>query len=148
MKIEITIPGEPVAKGRPRMLRNGHTYTPEKTQRWEQAAQWEAMAQYQGDPLDGCLVVTIHAYFAIPESFPQWKRKQAELENVWHTIKPDADNLAKCADAFNGLLWCDDAQIASLSVYKRYSARPRVDVTVTHVNALHSKSKRTEMEAI
>ena len=146
-KIEITIPGEPVAKGRPRMTRNGIAYTPQKTQRWEQEAQWEARAQYQGKPLDGCLIVTIHAYFAIPESWPKWKREQGELENVWHIGKPDADNVAKCVDAFNGVLWVDDARIASLGVCKRYSQRPRVEITVLRICALHTKSKKTDMEA-
>ena len=36
-------------------------------------------------------------------------------ERVWRATKPDIDNITKCVlDAFNGLLWTDDAQIAKL----------------------------------
>ena len=37
MKIiaELTIPGEPVGKGRPRFTKNGHSFTPEKTVNYE-----------------------------------------------------------------------------------------------------------------
>ena len=33
--MKFTIPGEPTGKGRPRMTRTGHTYTPEKTVNYE-----------------------------------------------------------------------------------------------------------------
>lgn len=35
MKIEFTVPGAPVGKGRPRFMKNGHTYTPQKTRDYE-----------------------------------------------------------------------------------------------------------------
>ena len=35
MKIEFTVPGIPVGKGRPRFMKNGHTYTPQKTRDYE-----------------------------------------------------------------------------------------------------------------
>ena len=146
-QIVVCILGEPVAKGRPRMTRDGITYTPEKTANWEALAKFEASRQYKGPPLAGCLIVTINAYFSIPKSWPQWKREQGDLENIWHTCKPDADNVVKCIDAFNGQLWADDAQIATLSVNKRYSGRPRVEVTVRPVSVLNSKSKRNELES-
>lgn len=34
-EISIMIEGAPVPKGRPRFMRNGHTYTPEKTRQAE-----------------------------------------------------------------------------------------------------------------
>ncbi len=35
MKVEFTVPGVPVGKGRPRFMKNGHTYTPQKTRDYE-----------------------------------------------------------------------------------------------------------------
>ena len=35
MKIEFTVPGIPVGKGRPRFKKDGNTYTPQKTQDYE-----------------------------------------------------------------------------------------------------------------
>jgi Holliday junction resolvase RusA-like endonuclease len=91
--------------------------------------------------LDGPLDVAVHAYFAIPQSWPVWKKRAAVAGSVLHTIKPDADNIAKCVDAFNGLLWSDDSRIATLTVKKSYSTVPRVVVVVTPmVDALHSGS--------
>ena len=143
MTIRIVISGQPVAKGRPRMTRNGHAYTPEKTANWETIAKWEARRQFDGEPLDGALDVSIYAYFAIPESWPKWKKQAALSGTVLHTVKPDADNVSKCVDAFNGILWTDDARIASSHVHKQYSAEPRVVVIVTSLEfALHSGSKR------
>lgn len=51
-----------------------------------------------------------------------------------HTIKPDADNLAKSVlDALSGLLFHDDKQVASLVVTKQIAAgdeQPHVVVRV------------------
>ena len=35
MKVTFTVPGIPVGKGRPRFMKNGHTYTPQKTRDYE-----------------------------------------------------------------------------------------------------------------
>ena len=35
MKVTFTVPGIPVGKGRPRFMKNGHTYTPQKTREYE-----------------------------------------------------------------------------------------------------------------
>ena len=35
MRVEFTVPGIPVGKGRPRFMKNGHTYTPQKTRDYE-----------------------------------------------------------------------------------------------------------------
>ena len=141
--IRIVISGQPVAKGRPRMTRNGHAYTPEKTANWETIAKWEARRQFDGEPLDGALDVQVYAYFAIPESWPKWKKQAAISGTVLHTVKPDGDNIAKCVDAFNGILWSDDARIASSHVRKQYSVEPRVLVVVASLDlVLHSGSRR------
>ena len=142
--IAIHIPGEPIGKGRPR-LGKGHTYTPEKTQRWEQAAAWEARRQYQGEPLEGAIHLDVEAVFSIPESWPKWRRQEAEDDMVMHIVKPDASNVLKAIeDALQGIVFRDDSQISAVSIEKWYGAEPGVWVEVKALRTLHSKSKRGE----
>ena len=144
--IVITIPGEPIGKGRPR-LGKGHTYTPEKTQRWEQAAAWEARRQYSGEPLEGPLELTVTAVFGIPASWPKWKQEQAMGGWVVHTVKPDASNVLKAVeDALQGIAYLDDSQIASVSISKWYGSEPGLAVKCRATDMLHTKSKRSDIK--
>lgn len=146
VKIYIEVPGEPVAKGRPRFMRNGHTYTPEKTTRWEHLAILAASLDHDGPPLPWPLKVRLTAFFQTPASWPLWRKQEAEAGNVVHTSKPDADNLAKIVgDALNGVVWIDDAQIVDMSVRKYYSNAPRVEICVDRVLSLTGKSLKKEM---
>lgn len=131
MTYNITIPGPPVGKGRPRFVSRGkfvQTYTPEKTAVYENLVKlaW----QEAGHPmLEGELFAVIGAYFPIPKSASKKERAQMEAGLVGHTHKPDADNVAKCVlDALNGVAYQDDAAITHLSIVKAYSATPRCEV--------------------
>ncbi len=56
---------------------------------------------------DGPVSVEVRAYFAMPASWPKWKRELGERE---HTSKPDSDNVSKLVlDALNHVAWRDDA---------------------------------------
>lgn len=128
--IRILIPGEPVAKGRPRFGK-GRAYTPEKTATWETFAKWQARAQLGAPPiLRGPVAVTVTATFAIPPSWSKAKREAALRGEIAHTSRPDSDNILKALDAFNNLLWVDDAQITRAVVEKRYGSEPGVVVEV------------------
>lgn len=129
--IRLTIPGQPVAKGRPRMTRNGHAYTPAKTRQYEQAIR--ALALHDVGPvcLEGPVSVQIICSYAIPPSWPKHKREAAMNGTLKHITKPDIDNAAKAVlDALNGIFWQDDSQIARLIVDKLYSRFPAVTVQV------------------
>jgi len=67
-------------------------------------------------PLEGPLVVTVTVYKIKPKSYP--KKRTA-----W-TTKPDLDNFIKLLDAFNGILWRDDAQIVEIHARKEYAESP------------------------
>lgn len=128
--LRIHIPGEPVAKGRPRFAR-GRAYTPEKTASWEAFAKWQARMQLGAPPiLQGPVSVTVTATFAVPLSWPKAKREAALRGEIAHVSRPDGDNLLKAMDAFNGLLWVDDAQITRAVIEKRYGSEPGVVVEV------------------
>ncbi len=133
--LRFTIPGTPVAKGRPRVTTRGGrpaTYTPARTVAYEglvALAGQDAMAGQA--PFAGPLRVEIVATFPIAASWPKAKRAQAISGDLWHTSRPDADNLVKaCCDGLNGVVFGDDSQVASIEVAKRYGTVPGVAVTV------------------
>lgn len=131
MKIEFTVPGIPVGKGRPRFKKDGNTYTPQKTQDYEDKVVqcWQCqsgMAFAGGIPLR----VTVTAFFTVPKSTS--KKKAAALDGTPHIKRPDADNVAKTIlDALNKHVYNDDSSIALLTVRKyQTTGASRVEVTI------------------
>jgi len=141
-KLVLHVPGLPVAKGRPRMMRNGHAYTPAKTRHWEAELKWLAK-KASATMLEGPLALHVDAVFQIPESWPKWRTVAAEQGEVVHTTKPDLDNLIKIVgDGLNGIAYRDDSQICDVSASKRYGPEPGVWITLELVEKLHRGSKR------
>ena len=116
--IEITLPVEPTAKGRPRTsFINGkvHTYNPERTM-IAQNLIVACLAQYK----DQCFAphVPVRMMVTFYRTKPRWL-KQSETMPV---RKSDLDNYCKLVnDAINGILVEDDAQITTLIASKRWS---------------------------
>jgi len=141
----LEVPGTPIAKGRPRMTKQGHTYTPAKTRNYEADLRVLAKQRMRGKaPMAGPLTVEITAYMPMPASWPKWKRELVNEDGVFirHTSKPDVDNLGKIIDGLNGVVWVDDSQIADLVIRKRYDEKPRLTIIVQHdPQAIHSKTK-------
>ena len=137
MKFRFTVPGEPVGKGRPRVVRRGgfiQTYTPEKTASYENLVKLEFQRQGGRMMKDGPVYMSIMAWYAIPKSVSKRKREAMIGGLILPTKKPDCDNLAKSiADALNGLAYRDDSQVVSLHVSKRFGEEPGVSVTLEEV---------------
>ena len=135
-RILIEIPGEPVAKGRPRFgrLANGAptTYTPAKTEKYENLIKIAAQNAMKGAiPLDQPLRVVVTAYMAMPQGFSRKKRYQGEYGDLKPTKRPDADNFLKAAlDGMNGIIYRDDALVTDATIGKRYSEHPRMVIEV------------------
>lgn len=132
MLIKFSIPGEPVAKARPRFTRNGHAYTPAKTRTYEEIVRLHATQAMKGKKLlTGALELDVTFYFAIPKYFTNAIREKAMRGELAHQKKPDFDNCAKAiTDACNKVVYNDDAQVTDAHVYKRYSEFPRVEITI------------------
>lgn len=137
MKFRFTVPGEPVGKGRPRVVRRGgftQTYTPEKTASYENLVKLEFQRQGGRMLKDGPVFLSIQAWYGIPKSVSKRKREAMMGGLIRPTKKPDCDNVAKTiADALNGLAWRDDSQVVSLLVVKRFGEEPGVEVTIEEV---------------
>ena len=131
MKVTFTVPGIPVGKGRPRFMKNGHTYTPQKTRDYEGKVVrcWKCQSG-KGFAAGVPLVAHIAAYFPLPKSLS--KKRAAELDGTPHVKKCDADNLAKAIlDALNTHAYQDDSAIAFLTVRKyQTTGASRVEVTI------------------
>jgi Holliday junction resolvase RusA-like endonuclease len=133
--ITITVPGVPVAKGRPQLTTRGkfaRAYTPAKTRRYEDLIKIAAADVMQDcPPIEGALLLTVTAYVPMPKSLSKKARLEA-LDGIRKPVtRPDADNYAKaCLDGCNGVLFRDDSQVTDLIVRKRYSERPRLVITL------------------
>ena len=114
----------PAPKGRPRMTKTGHTYTPQQTRNAEAFIKYQLLSHYHGEIQTGPIYLKLHFYL---KRAKQDKRKYA-------TRRPDLDNLAKLVmDAGNGILWRDDAQIVCQEFSKSYASSegsPGIEITV------------------
>jgi len=129
---DVTIPGAPIGKGRPRAtMAGGHArmYTPAKTRRWEMGAAAFMAERYDGAVMDGPLSLEVWALFPRPKRLDcAHKRQPCSCPCGWagrqpHTSKPDADNVAKAVcDALEAAgIVANDATICTLTVMKLYT---------------------------
>lgn len=102
--LTVTIPGEPIPKGRPRFNRKtGRAVTPERTAAAESVVAWQvrAAASEQGFVLPFLANLHVSLSFGSKAKPGKW---------------PDIDNCVKlCFDALNSVAWVDDRQVVRLS---------------------------------
>lgn len=136
-KMKLIIPGKPMGKQRPRVLKSGITYTPKETANYEVYIKQLFATEYKmHKPKEGPLIMRITAYFPIPQSTSKSKKVAMERGDIRPTKKPDIDNIIKIiADALNGLAYLDDKQIVSCTVEKYYSSVPSVHVELEEICA-------------
>lgn len=131
------VPGEPVAKGRPKFTTQGgyvKAITPAKTANYETLVKLAYRQECPGAeiyPKDVPLTVHVIAYFTIPKSASKKKSLDMQCGYIRPTKKPDCDNIGKIiCDALNGVAFYDDSQIVELTVNKYYSNTPEVRVSI------------------
>ena len=132
MVIMFTVPGEPKGKGRPRLGRSGHAYTPHDTAVYENLVKVCFKEKYPKHvPLDPDAEVRaeIIAFYSIPKSVSKKKRNDMLMGFARPKKKPDCDNIAKIiCDALNGIVYHDDSQVVDLEIRKYYSDEPKVKI--------------------
>ena len=133
-RLKLVIDGVPVPKGRPRFTKAGVAYTPAKTRAYEKQAAIIADIGMRANGLkmfECPVTVMATAYLQIPKSMTKKDRAEALSGTLLPAKKPDVDNIAKAAlDGLNGIVWRDDSLIVGLSIKKRYSERPRLEIDV------------------
>jgi len=126
--LETGIVTTPTPKGRPRFTSRGRSYTPAATVKAEHEmanALLQKTREKGGEwPKTGPLAVSVVFAMPVPESWSKKKQQQARSNELWHTSRPDADNLLKLVlDAANGVLWVDDAQLVMVGAGKEYAVK-------------------------
>jgi Holliday junction resolvase RusA-like endonuclease len=133
--ISFTVPGSPVAQGRPRFARAGSAvvaYDPQKSKDFKNFVKLAALPHKPDELLTGPVSLFVRVYRPLPKSMGKAKAELARAGKLLPTTKPDVDNYAKgIADALNGFVWKDDSQVAKMGAEKFYSDNPRVEVTIT-----------------
>jgi Holliday junction resolvase RusA-like endonuclease len=117
MTLEFFICTEPIGKGRPRVSTIGDRpvlFTPEKTVNSEAEIRvWLRQLIPNHIPFDGPVEIQFYAYV---------ERSNAAAKRAYPTGKPDLDNIEKLLfDAFNGIVWVDDAQVVQVEKGKRFA---------------------------
>jgi len=140
--LTVLIAGEPVAKGRPRVVRTKagvRAITPEKTREWERYAVRVLVWWWKGrPPLVGPVKVSVKAI----KTRPQRLTRKSDPEGLmWRTTKPDADNVLKIVlDSIEAAgIVTGDQQVALVecrSLYAEKVGHPRVEVTIETLDAL------------
>ena len=134
--VTITLPLRPMAAPRPRVTRYG-THNRESYTQFK-AAIGLACRRHFPRPLEGPLGMRLLFQFRTPKS---WSRKRRAAA-FHHSIRPDADNLAKSIlDGLNGIAFVDDAQISRLSVSKRWGESDLIEIEIRSINTKENDEK-------
>ena len=124
-QFECVIPGAPIGKGRPRATTMGshvRLYTPKRTADWERSSALIMKNEWRSAPLDCVCRVDVVAVFPRPKRL---MRKKDPQYRVWHSSKPDIDNV--CKSALDSMVMAgiirDDTQVVILTAKSVYAAK-------------------------
>jgi Holliday junction resolvase RusA-like endonuclease len=134
--IEIIIPGEPIAKHRPKFTTRGkfpRAYNDQETEEGKFIAQ--VLHQIDGLKIfDKPLTVDLYFFRSRPKSHYGTGRNANKIKPsapTWPTTKPDVDNYIKFTlDCLNDILWKDDALVVRTNAVKSYAEDPRTIIQV------------------
>ena len=107
------------------MAKNGRVYTPKETRDYERILKKEIG---ECPKFEGAVVINIAFLFEIPKT-----RRKKLTAGEYHQQKPDLDNLIKCIDAWNGVLWDDDRQVVKINAVKIWHYENGIDLEVANV---------------
>ena len=126
------VPGQPIAKARPRMARAGRfvrAYTPKRTLEFEKRVGVFCTAPR----IRGKVPVVINMRFIFKRPKRLMRKKDPD-GLIPHTEKPDGDNVEKAVlDGLSGVLYNDDSHVFHSSWVKFYAEKnrgPRVELNV------------------
>lgn len=132
--IDFSVGGEPVAqprvkgriagKGRKQFI---HIYTPGGADEWKAAVAIAGRIAFKGfAPIEN--PVCLKLSFRMPRPEGHYRTTKAlgrvlrMLSALWHTKRPDLDNMEKAVmDALTGIAWVDDCQVCQKYSEKRYA---------------------------
>lgn len=144
LAIRFFIPGVAKGKGRARSRIAGAPgkqfvahYTPKDTVAYEGLVSLAASHAMNGRaPSEMPVALQMQISVEPPASWSQKKRAKALAGQVMPTSKPDMDNVVKAVmDGCNKVVFRDDSVCCDLTVKKRYSETPGVEVWIGELGA-------------
>ena len=132
---QFIIPGNPIAKKRPRFARRGKFVTTYNDQETEEGRfLWEIKQQIKRPPIKEPIKISCIFYMPRPKSHYGTGKNVGKLKlnaPALHTKKPDLDNLEKFVyDCLNYVVWKDDSQIVESIAKKFYSDKPKTEIKI------------------
>ena len=142
--MKFTVPGEPVAKGRPRFARAGkfvRTYTPKKSLSYENLVGWYFRASQDFTAFkdfkeadggyEAPVSLSIVFFFTRPKSRQRVKNRGIVTPR---TARPDLDNCIKnVLDGLNKVAFRDDSQVWRIEASKHETdANPRTEIEIIY----------------
>lgn len=151
--IRFTVPGDPLGKDRPRIVKIGQfsrMANTKKTVDYESRIAFAATEAMRGrPPIEGPLTLTITARFAPAPSASKKARVSMLLGETPPTKRPDIDNIGKIvSDALNGVAYHDDAAIVQMTLSKVYAEIAGVDVVVAPYIPPHPRNWSLSQEVV
>lgn len=113
--MRLIVPGEPVPKKRPRILKSGHVYTPRETVEYESSIAWSAKASGR--------------------KFEK-KAMQLEVDFFCSKFRVDTDNLVKsvCDGLQASGVLEDDVYIVAIKAYRwEDQNNPRTEINLEYI---------------
>lgn len=139
--VELILSGQPVAWAPSRVVHGKHAFNPKY--REKEHHEWEIRKQYTDEPITYAVGVIISFYMSIPKSTSKRMREEMLKNEIFHTKKPDVDNLTKYAiDVVKGIVIRDDNQVVEIFARKLYSENPHADIHVFKMENYHATEKR------
>ena len=137
--IQFFVDGDPKPQPRPRAFSiNGtaRVYDPHTAEGWKSAIADAARPHCPPEPWRGPVCITLTFRFRRPKSHYRSGKHQDQIKPnapIYHTGRPDSDNIAKAAlDALTLLgFWKDDAQVCELNISKTYDRLPGLLISAT-----------------
>lgn len=116
IRLDLTVPGNPVTKGRPRFSKTGHAYTPKETRDAEDLLAWIIRGNlFPKDPPEGQWRVDVDFY-----------TKDARRTDIDNLLKMALDSMTKAG------VWRDDSDVVEIHTRLfRSDPHPRTYVRVT-----------------
>jgi Holliday junction resolvase RusA-like endonuclease len=120
--LSIEIPGQPVPKHRPRIVKGWRMINDPRSTEHEELIRRYVIAEKRRVSLcEGPVSLSVEFFLAPPASWSGKKKQQAYDGIIRPTSRPDLDNYIKMVmDALNGIVWKDDAQVVSIEASKCY----------------------------
>ena len=121
--VTIFVPGKAQAKQRPRVCRNGFSYTPGETLNYEKYVKW-LYSEKSKVFFDCAVKLDVYVFLAPPKSVSRKVYQQMIAGVIKPTKKPDWDNLGKSiSDSLNLISYKDDSCVTCGKVMKRYEEK-------------------------